>query len=374
MRTGTRISAIGHGTLIALAVVGVPWFGPDEREPIRVTAVSFISEAEFDAAQAAAPAEIPRAEDAPAEMPAPRPAEAAEPPEPVDEAPEASEPEMATLEPPAEMQAPEAPDRIVPRVITVAPPTAVAPPRPRQAPRVEPDPTPPAEAVQPAEAPTPMTAPEPEVEVARVEEPPAAPPEAAPQPEAELIPEATLALETSGRPLARRGNVAPPRDTEAESVMAALKREVSRQVDGQRRAPQATPATEPTEPTEPSVTPPTPAASAETSLPVGPPLSNAEKDGLKLAVQRCWNVPAGVRDAQELKVTLAAELAADGAVINASIRMIEPRSAPDGRFQQAFEAGRRALIRCSPYDLPRDKFGQWRNIEVVFNPEGIVSW
>ena len=49
-------------------------------------------------------------------------------------------------------------------------------------------------------------------------------------------------------------------------------------------------------------------------------------------------------------MTLAAELAADGSVINASIRMIEPRNAPDGRFQQAFEAGRRALIRCSPYD------------------------
>ena len=121
--------------------------------------------------------------------------------------------------------------------------------------------------------------------------------------------------------------------------------------------------------------PPTPASQAEaTSLPVGPPLSNSEKEGLKLAVQRCWNVPAGVRDAQELKVTLAAELAADGAVINASIRMIEPRNPPDARFQQAFEAGRRALIRCSPYELPREKYGQWRNIEVVFNPEGMVSW
>jgi hypothetical protein len=132
-----------------------------------------------------------------------------------------------------------------------------------------------------------------------------------------------------------------------------------------------------------NATPPTqatPASPAETgtaeatSLPVGPPLSNSEKDGLKLAVQRCWNVPAGVRDAQELKVTLAAELAADGSVINASIRMIEPRNAPDGRFQQAYEAGRRALIRCSPYTLPRDKYAQWRNIEVVFNPEGMVSW
>ena len=92
-------------------------------------------------------------------------------------------------------------------------------------------------------------------------------------------------------------------------------------------------------------------------------------------MQRCWNVPAGLRDAQELTVVLAAELAPDGNVINASIRLLEPDPAPDGRFQQAFEAGRRALIRCSPYsELPRYKYAQWRNIEVVFNPEGMLSW
>ena len=67
MRTGTRISAIGHGVLVVLAVFGLPWFGPREREPIRVADVSFVSEEEFEAAQAAASAEAPRAEDAPAE-------------------------------------------------------------------------------------------------------------------------------------------------------------------------------------------------------------------------------------------------------------------------------------------------------------------
>jgi hypothetical protein len=143
---------------------------------------------------------------------------------------------------------------------------------------------------------------------------------------------------------------------------------VAREAARQRAEPTATP------PTPPSITEPT-AASPATSLPVGPPLTNSEKDGLKLAVQRCWNVPAGLREAQELKVVLAAELGADGGVINASIRLIEPSPAPDGRFQQAYEAGRRALIRCSPYSaLPRDKYAQWRNIEVVFNPEGMVSW
>ena len=39
-------------------------------------------------------------------------------------------------------------------------------------------------------------------------------------------------------------------------------------------------------------------------------------------------------------------------MINASIRLIEPNPAPDGRFQQLFEATRRAIIRCSPFTGP----------------------
>jgi hypothetical protein len=55
--------------------------------------------------------------------------------------------------------------------------------------------------------------------------------------------------------------------------------------------------------------------------------------------------------------------------------MIEPAAAPDGRYEAAYRAARSALIRCGPYsDLPRDKYAQWRRVEVVFNPEGMVSW
>jgi hypothetical protein len=221
--------------------------------------------------------------------------------------------------------------------------------------------------VRPAETPTPATAPDPATEVARVEETPAAPPEATPEPIVEEVPPAPLALVTAAPPPPRPQRAAR---AAAESLMAAALR---REVERARRAAPATPATPATEAT---VTPPSPPAAAEaTSLPVGPPLTSGEREGLRLAVQRCWNVPAGLRDAHELKVTLAAELAANGEIINASVRLIEPSPAPDGRFQQAYEAGRRALIRCSPYaDLPRDKYAQWREIEVVFNPEGMVSW
>lgn len=108
--------------------------------------------------------------------------------------------------------------------------------------------------------------------------------------------------------------------------------------------------------------------------PVSEPLTDNEKDGFRLSLQRCWNVPAGLRDAGDLRVVVGAELAADGSVLNVSIKLIEPDPAPDGRFQQLFEATRRAIIRCSPFDLPREKYAQWRNIEVVANSEGIVSW
>ncbi|MBA3325774.1 MAG: cell envelope biogenesis protein TolA, partial [Rhodobacteraceae bacterium] len=60
MRTGPLASGLMHGALIALAVFGLPWFAPRERPPIRVTEVSFVSEAEFAAAQSAAPAAVPR--------------------------------------------------------------------------------------------------------------------------------------------------------------------------------------------------------------------------------------------------------------------------------------------------------------------------
>ena len=42
-----------------------------------------------------------------------------------------------------------------------------------------------------------------------------------------------------------------------------------------------------------------------------------------------------------------------------------------GPYKQAFEAARRAIIRCgsSGFDLPAEKYGHWRDIEMTFNPE-----
>ncbi|PZQ49266.1 MAG: hypothetical protein DI556_11995 [Rhodovulum sulfidophilum] len=394
--------------MIAVVILGLPWFPRRERPPIPVTEVSFVSEADFDRAQSAAlaprdvtaPAEQPRARPAtPETPPAPKPEAATPAPEPPAPEPPAPAPEPPTAEPEVTTLAPEfnpdtplfapstAPEI---RVAPAPPPTelaAVAPPRARVATTIAPTPTPPAEA-DVSEEPVPAPAPSPEP--VETPTPPAESADAAPEPASETpAPEpepepAPLALETAARPVARRGNIetaaAPPAPStpaptppatpaRPSDLVEQLREEVER--ERTRRA-DATP------PTEPSVTAPTPpgeGAAAATSLPSGPPITTAEREGLRLAVQRCWNLPAGLRDAAELKVTLAAELNADGSVIANSVRLVDPSPAPDARFQQAYEAGRRALLRCAPYaDLPRDKYAQWRELEVVFNPEGMVSW
>jgi hypothetical protein len=381
MAIGTKVSAAGHGALILIAIFGLPWFGPADREPIPVTSVSFVSEEAFEKA-ASAPADAPRTDEAPPVVPSPRPAA---PEQPVESAP-AEAPDMAPEEvatasppPPAALETPATPERIVPKVVTLAPPTAAAPPRVRPAPTIAPQPTPaPPEEARPAEMPKPVTKPEPEVKTAKAE-PPEALPEASPEAAELPEPPAPIAIATSSRPKSR-----PERVVEAKPVAAAKpKPEPAKEEDhgatqaavlaavkAAAKKPAATPAAKASQ---------TAAATdgggpAETSLPVGPPLTGSEKEGLKLAVQKCWNVPAGLRDAQSLKVTVGAEFAADGSVINASIHLIEPSPAPDARFQQAYEAARRALIRCAPYSMPRDKYAQWRDVEIVFNPEGMVTW
>ena len=60
-------------------------------------------------------------------------------------------------------------------------------------------------------------------------------------------------------------------------------------------------------------------------------------------------------------------------VNQASIRWIEKTDAEksDRRYNVAFQAARRALIRCGQFDMPRAKYAQWKDLEVVFNPEGM---
>lgn len=111
----------------------------------------------------------------------------------------------------------------------------------------------------------------------------------------------------------------------------------------------------------------------ESSISAGPPLTAGEKDGLRIAVQNCWNTGSLSSDALNTTVTVAFEMTEDARPIEGSIRMIDSTGDIGGSAQQAYDAARRAIIRCGArgFGLPSEKYASWRNVELVFNPENM---
>lgn len=117
------------------------------------------------------------------------------------------------------------------------------------------------------------------------------------------------------------------------------------------------------------------AATEAPSSPIsaGPPLMAGEKDGLRVAVQNCWNTGSLSTDALKTTVTVAFEMTEDARPVEGSIRMIDSSGGVGGSAQQAYDAARRAIIRCGArgFGLPSEKYASWRNVELVFNPENM---
>lgn len=109
---------------------------------------------------------------------------------------------------------------------------------------------------------------------------------------------------------------------------------------------------------------------AETSAaPSGPPLTGSEKESLRVSVQRCWNVNVGSA-ADQVSVTVKIALDRNGKV-KGGVTLLGSTGGDAKAVNIAFEAARRAVLRCqnTGYKLPADKYEQWRDIEMTFNPE-----
>ena len=115
----------------------------------------------------------------------------------------------------------------------------------------------------------------------------------------------------------------------------------------------------------------TPDAPPAPSAPSGPPLSAGEKESLRVAVSSCWNVGSLSSEALRTTVVVSVAMNQDGTPQTNSIKLTSSSGGSQGAADQAFEAARRAIIRCGArgYQLPVEKFGQWQNIEMTFNPE-----
>jgi hypothetical protein len=251
----------------------------------------------------------------------------------------------------------------VDRVAPVPQPPPPEPVREAEVPRAAVTPVPAPEATpqeaQEAEAPL-AAAPEIVTEATETDDAPVLAPDTVPRPvrrqdrppaaveTADLTPDAESESDPEPAPAVAPPELAPETVTE-DAVVAALSEALAQ--------PEAPPADVP--------------APAAPSLPAGPPLSASEQEGLRVAVGRCWNFGSLSTDAAQVTVVVALSMSPDGRPVQSTLRLASWSGGGEAAANAAYEVARRAILRCGAegFPLPADKYEQWRDIEMTFNPE-----
>ncbi|MBV9571052.1 MAG: hypothetical protein JO056_07420 [Alphaproteobacteria bacterium] len=99
------------------------------------------------------------------------------------------------------------------------------------------------------------------------------------------------------------------------------------------------------------------------------------QDSLRNQIQQCWNPPVGAPHPEELVVEFDLFLKSDGSVARPPQLSDESESAVahDSFTRAAAEAARRAIYTCAPYKLPQDRYDQWQEITLNFDPRQMID-
>jgi hypothetical protein len=94
-------------------------------------------------------------------------------------------------------------------------------------------------------------------------------------------------------------------------------------------------------------------------------MSVNEMDALRARIAQCWSPPPGGLGAEQIVVKLRLKLNEDGTLVG------YPTVANRGSspfFQAAADSAVRAVYQCQPYTLPSEKYAQWRDMILNFDP------
>jgi hypothetical protein len=98
-------------------------------------------------------------------------------------------------------------------------------------------------------------------------------------------------------------------------------------------------------------------------------LSAAEIAALRAHLQKCWNPPPAILDAQKLRVVLRVSFKANG-TLTGSPTLLEASASQHG--PALVETAKTALRRCQPYSfLPAGKYHEWKLLDLSFSPHGM---
>ncbi len=407
MKAGAGISGTAHAALIAMAIFGGELFAREDPIPLKFAEVELMSGAEFEAAQSSSPefnADLPSAlqlleaaEDVAdvkqAELNTPSTLDAPDAPD----APETGEAVRPLEEPPAQVEiadvgsqpaAPLAPEGDIiiasnetsPDIAPIADTPLTTSPAPSSRPRAP-----------EVDTSAPDSEPEPQVaEVARPE--PASSPEAEvtpPEPEPEQVVAAAPTVTTPSSPTSPQIDTSSPKP-EPDPVEPPKEEGVVAEEDPETPAPKVAPPP-PRKPTnvaeakraerlarEAAKKPESGATkSAEapkstgTSKTVGK-VSFRDREALRVGIKSYFSPPQGLRNADNLAVTIRVELNQAGEIVGKP-EVRRPKGRLDAQNNALMRAGVRALRKSAASGvfsrLPKDKYARWRLIDVTFTPK-----
>ena len=379
MHIGHYISGSAHIGLLGWMLLGGVF--QSEQLPVDVSNVSVVSLSEY--ADIVMTDRAPEAELQPQDLMQPETEADPLPERPSQEQAVENIPQPELMVQPEETSrsAPQTPDPLLIPTPEVTEPTKLAAPQSNDAafivPRSAPAPRP-----QPDKriAPKPVAPPPPDVaqeDQFRQAAAPSENPAAVPQPEVDATaPEEAVseslaetdtlpkaAPDSSVRPQARPALPEPPKAPEPSP-------EIANQSPDPVQAPEPEPKPTPQEDPIQAALQEAMQGGSEPSEATGPALTKDEKEGLRDDVQACWIVDEGSL-VSNVTVTVAMSMTPEGKVKGGSLRLISGEGGSDRAKKIAFEAARRAILRCQKkgYDLPKEKYEHWREIEIIFDPE-----
>jgi outer membrane biosynthesis protein TonB len=106
------------------------------------------------------------------------------------------------------------------------------------------------------------------------------------------------------------------------------------------------------------------------NAPIGARLTMSEEDALRSQLEKCWNVPFGAKDAENMAVDIFMVINPDRTLREAKV-VDTARYNSDTFFRAAADSALRAVRSplCSPFALPPDKYDTWNSTTVTFNPK-----
>ncbi len=101
------------------------------------------------------------------------------------------------------------------------------------------------------------------------------------------------------------------------------------------------------------------------------PFAVAGKAALASKIQSCWNVGSLQAQAPQFSIRVSVSLEENGMPDVSSITMLSHNGTSEAAARQAYEAARRAIIRCGAdgFELPPDEYEEWETITLEFDPK-----